>query len=98
MKSVEKVNQINKSIPSFLNESFTTLLQLGSFELHNNAKKLIFKTFQCDSVVYDHRFSKDVWRVFGISNLSVEVQTEIWIIVDLLVTQHNVCPTLTRCS
>lgn len=50
-------------------------------------KKLTMTTYlECDSIVDDHGFSKHIWGVLWIGQLSIQIEPEVGVIVHLLVS------------
>lgn len=41
---------------------------------------------ECDSIVDDHGFSKHIWGVLWIGQLSIQIEPEVGVIVHLLVS------------
>jgi len=70
---------------------------------HNNVDNDNFEDtdilyLERDHVVNDHRLSEDVGRIFRICEFRVEIETKVPVVVDLLVTNHHVLTTTSRCT
>ena len=66
------------------------LLLLRLLKRHHYIQQLVSQTHQCDCEVNDHGLTHHLWRVLGVRQLGGEVELEVLVVVDEVVSQLDV--------